>query len=170
MTEEAIKRNAEEFIEENCIYDKNSIECDYIRAAYIAGYHSRDEEVDELEERHEEDKLCRESTAADNKFYKEFIYYLSEKAVGKIDSILEAVANNMYNDFIGYVKVTKEINSRQKLVLVFDREDGTYRATWDACDNYASYQRCGVEADDYSGYLLFPTYKEDEYFCMYYQC
>ena len=76
----------------------------------------------------------------------------------------------MYNDFIGYVKVTKEINSNQKLVLVFEREDGKYRATWDACDNYASYQRCGVEADDYSGYLLFPTYKEDEYFCMYYQC
>lgn len=49
MTKEQIKQETEVFIEENCIYDKNSRECDYIRAAYIAGSESKDEEIKELQ-------------------------------------------------------------------------------------------------------------------------
>lgn len=139
--------------------------------AFIAGSKSRDEEVDELKERHKEDRLWLESTTEENKFWKELIYYLSEKAIGNKDNIIETVANNMHNWFVGYVKVTKEINKDQEILIKFKDKDGSnYTATWQPSDNYACWQRCGVEADDYSGFLLFPTYKDDEYFCMYYTC
>ena len=104
-----------------------------------------------------------------NEFYKQFIKYLSEDKIGDICGILECVAENLTNEFVGYIKVTKEINDKQQVVLNFNIKEKEYSAIWDTPSNYACWQRTYGE-DSYYGYLLFPTYKDDEYFCMYYEC
>ena len=40
---------------------------------------------------------------------------------------------------------------------------------WQANVNYAVWQTCGACGDDYSGYLLFPTHKDNEYFVLWYK-
>lgn len=101
--------------------------------------------------------------------YQEFIHYLNEFAIGNKDYIIEAFDNNDYNKFKGYVKVEKFIKSN-KLYLRFEVDDMKLTADWQPGDNYGVWQKCGYSGDDYSGYLLFPTYKEDEYFCLEYNC
>lgn len=130
------------------------------------------EEIEKLQEQHNFDRMTIEYLQAENKFYNEFIKYLHDRAIGDKSQIIEAVADNMQNQFIGYVKVTKSINANQKIILEFEpeKEKGKYRAEWQPSDNFACWQTCGYEGDDYSGYLLLPTYKDDEYFCMWYSC
>ena len=101
--------------------------------------------------------------------YKKFVHYLHDKAIGNIDSIIECFEDNSVNIFIGYKPVTK-ILIDGKLYLKFEVNDTKYNAEWQASDNYAVWQTCGVCGDDYSGYLLFPTYKDNEYFVLWYQC
>ena len=57
-----------------------------------------------------------------------------------------------------------------KLYLKFEVNDTKYKAEWNAINNYAVLQTCGACVDHYSGYLLFPTYKDTEYFVLWYQC
>lgn len=126
---------------------------------------------DELERQHHEDEMWMEYTNAEIKFYKEFWTYITDKAIGDKLSIIEAVANNDHNWFEGYVKVSKRINDKQEVLLDFVTSKGDKRtATWQPPYNYGCWQTCGYTGDDYSGFLLFPTYKDDEYFCIYYQC
>lgn len=128
------------------------------------------DKIAELEEQHESDMLYVDEANKSLKFHRAFIAYLNDKAIGDKDRIIEAVANNDLNCFEGYVKVTKTIEN-EKIMLEFELERGGKRkAEWQPSDNYACCQSCGITGDDYSGFLLFPTYKENEYFCMYYQC
>lgn len=99
----------------------------------------------------------------------EFINYLNDKAVGDISSLIECFATNDYNMFIGYKKVIKEVVDN-KLYLHFEHDGCKLNAEWQPRDNYGVWQQCGMAGDDYSGYLLFPTHNEDEYWCMYYRC
>jgi hypothetical protein len=101
--------------------------------------------------------------------YQEFIHYLNDYAIGNKDYIIDAFDNNDYNKFKGYVKVEKFIKNN-KLYLRFEVDDVKLTADWQPDDNYGVWQKCGICGDDYSGYLLFPTYKEDEYFCLEYNC
>ena len=101
--------------------------------------------------------------------YKEFIHYLHDKAIGNIDSIIECFEENSFNIFIGYKTVTKKMIDG-KLCLEFEVDDTKYKAEWQAIDNYAVWQTCGVCGDDYSGYLLFPTYEDNKYFVLWFQC
>lgn len=101
--------------------------------------------------------------------YKEFIHYLHDKAIGNKDSLIECFDDNEVNIFVGYKTVTKKLIDG-KLYLEFEDKDTKYKAEWQASDNYAVWQTCGVCGDDYSGYLLFPTYKDDEFFVLWYQC
>ena len=139
--------------------------------AYIAGAESRDEEVDQLKDDHENDRLFIDAMSADLKFYRALIEYLADRAIGDKSQIIEAIDGNDHNWLIGYVNVEKSLNSMQQLILEFEIEKGggKYRAEWQPSDNYACYQTCGY-GDDYSGFLLFPTYKDDEYFCIGYTC
>ena len=138
---------------------------------YIAGMKSRDEEVDKLKRQHEKDKLLLESADADNKFLEEFFDYLYGHAIGDKSKIIEAIEGNDHNWLIGYVKAEKSLNSMQRLILEFEpcKGEGKYRAEWQPSDNYACWQKCMFD-DDYEGFLLFPTYKDDEYFCIGYSC
>lgn len=103
------------------------------------------------------------------KTYKEFISYLHDKAIGDKNTLIKCFDDNDLNVFVGYKNVTKLIINN-KLYLEFEIDDIKLKAEWQASDNYAVWQQCGVCGDDYSGYLLFPTHKDDEYFCLYYKC
>ena len=101
--------------------------------------------------------------------YQEFIRYLHDKAIGNKDSLIECFDTNDVNIFIGYKTVTKLLIN-DKLLLEFEVDETKLKAEWQASDNYAVWQTCGVCGDDYSGYLLFPTYKDNEYFVLWYKC
>ena len=101
--------------------------------------------------------------------YQEFIHYLHDKAIGNKDRLIECFDDNEVNIFIGYKTVTKMLIDGE-LYLEFEDDDTKLKAKWQASDNYAVWQTCGVCGDDYSGYLLFPTYKDNEYFVLWYKC
>lgn len=135
-----------------------------------------DEEVSNLEEYLQNIKIGRdmdseieEYDTIQAKTYQAFIHYLSDRAIGRTDEIIVAFDNNMYNEFKGYVEVNKVIKDNE-LYLEFEVDGNKLTALWQPGDNYGVWQRCGYEADDYSGYLLFPTYGKDEYFCLQYSC
>ena len=135
-----------------------------------------DEEASNLEEYLRNIKMGRdmdseieEYDTIQAKTYQEFIHYLSDRAIGDTDEIIVAFDNNMYNEFKGYVKVNKVIKDNE-LYLEFEVDGSKLTAIWQPGDNYGVWQQCGYEADDYSGYLLFPTYGKDEYFCLRYSC
>ena len=117
----------------------------------------------EIEKGFEDAELNRLNT------YKEFIHYLYDKAIGNTDSMIECFCNNDVNIFIGYKHATKMLIN-DKLYLKFEVDNTKYKAKWQASDNYAVWQTCGVCGDDYSGYLLFPTHEDNEYFVLWYQC
>ena len=101
--------------------------------------------------------------------YREFIHYLIDRAIGNTDEIIVAFDSNMYNEFKGYVKVNKVIKNNE-LYLEFEVDGSKLTAIWQPGDNYGVWQQCGYCGDDYSGYLLFPTYDKAEYFCLKYSC
>lgn len=120
----------------------------------------------------QERALEKDSDDATNdklKTYEEFIKYLADRAIGDTSDIIEEFNNSTYLNFEGYKKVTKEIINN-KLYLNFEIGDRKLKAEWQAGDNYGVWQTCGVIGDDYSGYMLLPTYNDDEYFCLNYVC
>lgn len=117
----------------------------------------------QLEKDYENEAIERQRT------YQEFIHYLNDFAIGNKDYIIDAFDNNDYNKFKGYVKVEKIIKDN-KLYLRFEVDEMKLTADWQAGDNYGVWQKCGYSGDDYSGYLLFPTHNDDEYFCLEYTC
>lgn len=177
MSEEQIKQKAEEYAKRNeqALVNKDSdgyLMTDYpaLVECYIAGAHSRDEEIAELEQQHEDDQLWLEEASNVIKFWKAFFDYLSYEAIGDKSRIIETVANNDYNWFEGYVNVTKSVNDSQEIIIEFENNGNKYKATWQPSDNYACFETSGMFGDDYSGYLLFPTYTDNKYFCLYYKC
>ena len=126
---------------------------------------------DELEQQHAEDEMWMDVVQRENKFWKEFWNYINDEAIGDKQRIIDAVCNNEHNDLIGYVEVTKSINDKQEIIIEFADDRGDkHKAEWQPSDNYACWQTCGMAGDDYTGYLLFPTYKENRYFCIWYSC
>lgn len=135
-----------------------------------------DTEVTNLEEylraikqEREFEKSLAEDECNSLKTYQEFICYLSERAIGNKDYIIETFNDNEYNNFKGYLKVNKVVKDN-KLMLEFEVDEVKLTAEWQTGDNYAVWQTCGICGDDYSGYLLFPTYNDDEYFCLWFKC
>ena len=126
---------------------------------------------DELEQQHAEDEMWMDVVQRENKFWKEFWNYINDEAIGDKQRIIDAVCNNEHNDLIGYVEVTKSINDKQEIIIEFADDRGDkHKAEWQPSDNYACWQTCGMAGDDYTGYLLFPTYKDNRYFCIWYSC
>ena len=126
---------------------------------------------DELLQQHADDELWMQEVTERNKFWNDFMEYITENAVGDKLALIQTVHDNEHNWSEGYVKVQKRINEKQELLLDFTTSKGDKRtATWQPSDNYACWQTCGMVGDDYSGFLLMPTHKDDEYFCIYYQC
>ena len=161
MTEQEIFEKLKDALDNNYLQDSWSMD---------------DKEVDNLEDYL---KLIKSERAieknldddADRRLgtYKEFIDYLADKAIGNTSNIIEEFNNCTYVNFEGYKQVIREIINNE-LYLVFQVKETKFKAHWQASDNYAVWQTCGICGDDYSGYMLFPTYKKDEYFCLSYQC
>lgn len=128
-----------------------------------------DDFFDNAEAVKEETELLNNDLKDNLKTYTEFIDYLAEKSIGDVKQILEGFHDNDYTHFIGYVKTSKSIVNN-KIIINFEIDGDKYKAEWQPSDNYAVWQTCGITGDDYSGYILFPTYKEDEYFCIWYRC
>lgn len=152
---------------------KEALDYDYLYDGYDWG---DKEEVDNLEDYlriiKQERALEKDSDeyfTKQLKTYQEFIHYLYVKAIGDKDSIIGCFDTNDVNIFIGYKNVTKLLIDG-KLYLEFEVDDTKLKAEWRASDNYGVWQQCGICGDDYSGYLLFPTYKDNEYFVLWYQC
>ena len=163
MTEHEIFEKLKEALNYNYMYDS-------------LDWGEEQKEVDNLEDylriikqEREIEKDFKDAEFNNLNTYKEFIHYLHDKAIGNIDSIIECFDNNSDNIFIGYESVTKRLVDG-KLYLEFEVDDTKYKAEWQAVDNYAVWQTCGVCGDDYSGYLLFPTYEDNKYFVLWYQC
>ena len=163
MNEKEIFEKLKDALDYNYLYDS----CDW---------GDEQKEVDNLEDYlrliKQERALEKDlNDAADGrlKTYQEFIYYLSDKAVGDTRCIIEEFNNCTHVYFEGYKNVNKEVFDN-KLYLHFQIGETQFKAKWQAGDNYAVWQTCGYAGDDYSGYMLFPTHNEKEYFCLSYQC
>lgn len=158
------------------IFEKLKEALDYKYMYDSFGYGEEQKEVDNLEDylrlikqEREIEKDFEDAELNRLNTYKEFVHYLNNEATGNIDSLIECFEDNDVNIFIGYKTVTKMLIDG-KLYLEFKVDDTKHKAEWQASDNYAVWQTCGMCGDDYSGYLLFPTYKDDKYFCLWYQC
>ena len=163
MTEHEIFEKLKEALDYNYMYDSLQFGEERKEVDNLEDYLRIIKQEREIEKDFEDAELKRINT------YKEFVYYLHDKAIGNTDSMIECLCNNDVNIFIGYKPVTKKLIDG-KLYLEFEVNDTKYKAKWQASDNYAVWQTCGVCSDDYSGYLLFPTYKDNEYFVLWYRC
>lgn len=163
MTEQEVFEKLKEALDYNYLYDSFD-------------FSENNKEVDNLEdylrvirqERTLEKNLDIERAESINT-YREFICYLDEKAIGDKNSFITCFNGNDVNIFIGYKTVTKSLIDG-KLFLEFEVNKTKFKAEWSAIDNFAVWQVCGISGDDYSGYLLFPTHKDDEYFVLWYKC
>lgn len=162
MTEHEIFEKLKEALDYNYMYDSFAFVEEQKEVNNIEDYLRIIKQGRELEKEFEDDELNRFNT------YKEFIHYLHDKAIGNKDSLIECFDDNDVNIFIGYKVVTK-ILIDGKLYLEFEVDDTKFKAEWQASDNYAVWQTCGSCGDDYTGYLLFPTYKDNEYFVLWYK-
>ena len=162
MTEHEIFEKLKEALDYNYMYDSFAFVEEQKEVNNIEDYLRIIKQGRELEKEFEDDELNRFNT------YKEFIHYLHDKAIGNKDSLIECFDDNDVNIFIGYKTVTK-IMIDGKLYLEFEVDDTKFKAEWQASDNYAVWQTCGSCGDDYTGYLLFPTYKDNEYFVLWYK-
>ena len=162
MTEHEIFEKLKEALDYNYMYDSFAFGEEQKEVNNIEDYLRIIKQEREIEKEFEDDKLNRFNT------YKEFIHYLHSKAIGNKDSLIKCFDDNEVNIFIGYKPVTK-ILIDGKLYLEFEIDDNKFKAEWQTSDNYAVWQTCGSSGDDYSGYLLFPTYKDNEYFVLWYK-
>lgn len=163
MTEQEIFEKLKEALDYQYMYDSFGYGEEQKEVDNLEDYLRLIKQEREIEKDFEDAELNRLNT------YKEFVHYLNNEATGNIDSLIECFEDNDVNIFIGYKTVTKMLIDG-KLYLEFKVDDTKYKAEWQTSDNYAVWQTCGMCGDDYSGYLLFPTYKDDEYFCLWYQC
>ena len=163
MNEHEIFEKLKEALDYNYMYDSFQFGEERKEVDNLEDYLRIIKQEREIEKGFEDDELNRLNT------YKEFIHYLHGKAIGNKDSLIECFEGNSVNIFVGYKTVTK-ILIDGKLYLKFEVDNTKYNAEWQASDNYAVWQTCGACGDDYSGYLLFPTYKDNEYFVLWYQC
>ena len=163
MTEHEIFEKLKEALGYNYMYDSLEFSEERKEVDNLEDYLRIIKQEREIEKDSNDAEMNRLNT------YKEFIHYLHDKAIGNKDSLIECFEDNNVNTFIGYKPVTKMLIGG-KLYLEFKVDNTKYKAEWQASDNYAVWQTCGVCGDDYNGYLLFPTYKDDEYFVLWYQC
>ena len=162
MTEQEIFEKLKEALDYNYMYDSFAFVEEQKEVNNIEDYLRIIKQEREIEKEFEDAELNRFNT------YKEFIHYLHDKAIGNKDSLIKCFDDNDVNIFIGYKVVTK-ILIDGKLYLEFEVDDTKFKTEWQASDNYAVWQTCGECGDDYSGYLLFPTYKDNEYFVLWYK-
>ena len=161
MTEHEIFEKLKESLDYNYMYDR--FECEQKEVENLEDYLRIIKQEREIEKEFKDSELNRLNT------YKEFVHYLHDKAIGNKDSLIECFEDNDVNIFVGYKSATKSLIDG-RLYLEFEVDNTKYKAEWRASDNYAVWETCGACGDDYSGYILFPTYEDNEYFVLWYKC
>ena len=163
MTEHEIFEKLKEALDYNYMYDSFEFGEERKEVDNLKDYLRIIKQEREIEKDLEDDKLNRLNA------YKEFVHYLHDKAIGNKDSLIECFYDKYVNIFVGYKTVTKMLIDG-KLYIEFEVDNTKYNAEWQESDNYAVWQTCGACGDDYSGYILFPTYIDNEYFVFWYKC
>ena len=110
------------------------------------------------------------------KGYKEFLEYLYDNCNGNVKEYVELVAETDHVDFIGYVDAKYEIDRNGKPSVVAEVPNFWYgkeekvklHFEWQSSHHYI-HQRADFE-DSYYGFMLFPTYKANKFYCVYYTC
>lgn len=161
--EEEIFKKLKEALNYNYLYDSVEFSDDRKEVDNLEDYLKIIKQERELEKEFDNYAIIRSNT------YKEFIHYLAHKAIGDKDDIIKCFEHNDDNVFIGYTSVKKMLIDNT-IYLEFEVDGTKLRAAWHTNMNYAVWETCGHNGDDYSGYLLFPTYKDNEYFILWYQC
>jgi hypothetical protein len=161
MTEQEILERLKEALDYKYMYDSWDWSDEHKEVDKLEDYLRIIKQERALEKDLEDAEMNRLNT------YQEFIDYLADKSIGNTENIIEEFNNCTYVNFEGYKKVTKEVKDND-IYLIFQINDTTFKAKWQESDNYAVWQTCGYTGDDYSGYMLFPTYTKDEYFCVNY--
>ena len=172
MIEGLVEETKHEFKTEQEIFErlKDALGYDYLTTEFDEAEASNlDEYLRNIKVGRSLDKDMDGYTDTQMKTYQEFIHYLSDRAIGDTREIIVSFDSNLYNEFKGYVKVNKVIKDNE-LYLEFEVDGCKLTAQWQPGDNYGVWQQCGYAGDDYSGYLLFPTYSKNEYFCLQYSC
>lgn len=121
-----------------------------------------------FEDKIEVQKILYDTLNEELKTYRDFLEYLTNRACGDITKIVQAVGEVSHFKSMGYVSVIKKIKSDGSLAMTFKINDREYTAGWEPSENYAVFQVNDYWCDSYDGYLLFPTGKELEYFCVYF--
>lgn len=163
MTEQEIFEKLKEALDYKYMYDSWAWGDDSKEVDNLEDYLKLIKQERALEKDLDEAEMNRLNT------YQEFINYLADKAIGNTEYIIEEFNNCTHVYFEGYKEVTKELVGND-IYLTFQIGATKLKAKWQESDNYAVWQTCGYTEDDYSGYMLFPTHKKDEYFCVNYHC
>lgn len=115
------------------------------------------------------DSLIEENKNKELEFYREFIDYITYYCVGNKDYILEMIAGNEYNEYIG--ELTGEwVIKNGKPHISMEVEGCKLIFEWYIHDNYGVWQQnVSLGGDSYQGYLLFPK-GGDKYFVVKFNC
>lgn len=148
----------------DCFYDDTKID-EFIREAY--------DEYVSVEQSYEEyafedlDHLFEEQKTKELEFYRKFIDYMAYDCIGNKDYILEMVAGNEYNEYLG--DFTGEwIIKNDKPHISIEIEGTKLTVEWHTHGNYGTWeQNVSMGGDSYQGYLLFPK-DNNKYFVIKY--
>lgn len=133
-----------------------------------------DDEIEKLKAENAEYRLWQDDMQRELKSWREFFQYLNGDCVGSTKDIIEELSDMSHWEVLGKVTVERRIGEHGKLLLAFDIPGAKICprriAEWQASSNYGVWQTCGMVGDDYSGYMLLPTYKDCEYLCVWFAC
>lgn len=106
--------------------------------------------------------------------YKKFVHFMTDEAVGDVKQLAITIDELESFKVIGLLDCTLEVKNNKLVVVTEVDEYGngnkkTIHCDWQPYDNYATYQRVEFE-DCYYGYLLFPTSKQNKWFCISFTC
>lgn len=161
-----VARAAQFIRKSDCFYDDTKID-EFIRDAY-------DEYVD-VEQSYEEyafnglDYLYEEQKTKELEFYRKFIDYIAFDCTGNKDYILEMVAGNEYNEYLGDFEGEWVIRDGKPHISL-EVEGSKLTFEWYIHDNYGVWQQnISMGGDSYQGYLLFPK-GNNKYFVVKFKC
>ena len=129
---------------------------------------------DELKEKIEENETWINSLMEENKSYKDLFEYLTKNCLGSCSNVLKILSEESYWHVVGYVDVKKRLTDKGELYFDFKvpNEKEEFRehrsAKWEAKENIAVWQTRHFD-DDWHGYILFPTFDDFRYLCVWFQ-
>lgn len=151
----------------DCFYNDSKIE-EFIRESYDE-YAIMEQATIEQAFEEDLDYLFEEQKNKELEFYREFIDYLAYDCAGNKDYIIEMIAGNEYNEYLGDFEGEWVIkNGKPHISMEIEGCKLTFE--WHIHDNYGEWQQnISMGGDSYQGYLLFPK-GNNKYFVVKFKC